>query len=309
MYDKVLVVDDNNNNLRLLIDILEDEEFEVFTSNTGLTVVEMARNLKPDVVLLDIMMPEMDGFEVCKALKGDNDLKDIPVIMVTAKVDSRDLKNALEIGAVDYIKKPIDEVEVIARVQSALRQKQAKEDLKNRASRDGLTGLFNHALLLELFKKELESQERNQRGISFVMLDIDFFKKINDTYGHTSGDAVLKELSKIIIEGTRSGDFPGRYGGEEFGIVLPGINKEDTFKLCERLREKIEKHEFLIDLKVIKITVSAGFYYKDAKDPITCEDMIKCADEALYRAKQNGRNRVEEYLSHVGDYFTNEFSQ
>ncbi len=293
MYDKVLVVDDNNNNLRLLTDILEDEDFEVFTSNSGMPVVDMARNLKPDVVLLDIMMPEMDGFEVCKALKEDNDLRDIPVIMVTAKADSKDLKNALEIGAVDYIKKPIDEVEVIARVQSVLRQKHAKEDLKNKASRDGLTGLFNHALLLELFEKEIKNQERNQWGISFVMLDIDFFKKINDTYGHTSGDAVLKELSEIIAASTRSGDFPGRYGGEEFGIILPHISKEDTFLFCERLRKIIEKHEFLIDFAAIKVSVSIGFYHKTPEDYINSEDMVKCADEALYRAKQSGRNRVE----------------
>lgn len=295
MHDKVLVVDDNNNNLRLLIDILEDENFEVFTSNSGLPVAEMARNLRPDVVLLDIMMPEMDGFEVCKALKEDKELRDIPIIMVTAKADSKDLKNALELGAVDYIKKPIDEVEVIARVQSVLRQKQASEDLRSRASRDGLTGLFNHALLLELFEKELKDQERNQWGISFVMLDIDFFKKINDTYGHTSGDAVLKELSNILAADTRSGDFPGRYGGEEFGIVLPRISKEDTFLLCERIREKIEKHEFWIDAKTINVTVSIGFYHKAAEDPITCGDMVKCADEALYKAKQGGRNRVEGY--------------
>ncbi len=293
MYDKVLVVDDNNNNVRLLIDILEDEGFEVFTSNSGLPVVEMARNLKPDVILLDIMMPEMDGFEVCRALKEDNNLRDIPVIMVTAKVESKDLKNALDIGAVDYIKKPIDEVEVIARVQSVLRQKKTKEELKDRASRDGLTGLFHHALLLELFEKELKNQERNQSGISFVMLDIDFFKKINDTYGHTSGDVVLKELSELLVAGTRSGDFVGRYGGEEFGMVLPQISKEDTFSLCERLRQAIEKHEFFIGIKVIKATVSIGFYHKVAEDRITCEEMVKCADEALYKAKQSGRNRVE----------------
>jgi diguanylate cyclase (GGDEF)-like protein len=295
MHDKILVVDDNPNNVRLLVDILEDEGYEIHTLNSGLQVVEMARNLKPDVILLDIMMPEMDGFEVCKSLKEDPDLKDISVIMVTAKVESKDLKNALEMGAEDYIKKPIDEVEVIARLQSVLRQKHSREDLKDRASKDSLTSLYNHALLLELFDKEMNNLERSKSEISFVMIDIDFFKKINDTYGHTVGDIVLKELSKLLMEGTRSGDFLGRYGGEEFGIVLPRISKENTSLLCERLRDKIEKHEILIGDKVIKITVSIGYYHKVIEDHISSEDMVKYADEALYKAKQNGRNRVESW--------------
>lgn len=295
MKNTVLIIDDNVNNVRLLQDILEDEDYEVFTLNSGIPVLETVRKVKPELILLDIMMPEVDGFEVCQALKADLEVQDIPVIMVTAKVEGKDLKYALEIGAVDYIKKPIDEDEVVARVESALRQKQNKEDLREKASRDSLTGLYNHALLLELLDKEIGKQERNNESLSFVMIDIDYFKKINDTYGHTIGDDVIREIASILKEEIRSTDIPGRYGGEEFGIVLTGINREDTYLLSEHIRKTIEKYEFSSHANRIKATISLGFYCKSADDNISCKDMVKCADVALYKAKQNGRNRVVEW--------------
>ena len=295
MNNKVLIIDDNVNNVRLLQDILEDEDYEVFTLTSGIPVLETVRKVKPELILLDIMMPELDGFEVCQALKADLEVQDIPVIMVTAKVEGKDLKYALEIGAVDYIKKPIDEDEVVARVGSALRQKQNKEDLKEKASRDSLTGLYNHALLLELLDKEIGKQERNNESLSFVMIDIDYFKKINDTYGHTIGDDVIREIASILKDEIRSTDIPGRYGGEEFGIILTGINREDTYLLSVHIRETVEKYEFSSHETKIKATISLGFYCKSADDNISCKDMVKCADVALYKAKQNGRNRVVEW--------------
>ena len=293
MSTKILVVDDNILNIRLLKDILEDENYTVFQVNNGIQVLDMVHDIKPDVILLDIMMPGMDGFEVCKGLKNDFEVKDIPIIMVTAKTESSDLKKALEIGAFDYIKKPIDEVEVIARVQSALRFKEYQDKLKEMASKDGLTGVYNHALLIELFEKELNKQERNAGNISFVMLDIDYFKKVNDSYGHISGDIVLKELSQILEASTRSSDIVGRFGGEEFGIVLPEISADEAYKLCDRIRQTIENYDFFISDIAIKITVSMGMYFKTSNDSISNKDIIKNADAALYTAKHSGRNRVE----------------
>lgn len=297
MNDRIMVVDDNNNNIRLLQGILEDENYEVISSTSGIPVLEMAKALKPALVLLDIMMPGMDGFEVCRALKNDFDTKEIPVIMVTAKVEGKDLKNALEIGAIDYIKKPIDEVEVVARVASALRQERQKEDLQDKASKDGLTGLYNHTLLIDLLEKEIKKQDRNGNEISYVMLDIDFFKKINDTYGHAAGDIVLKELSDILNASIRVDDIAGRYGGEEFGLVLPQIGLEDTYKLCNRIRQLLENHLFNIGVASIQITVSMGVCHRKSSEFLYAENMIKRADEALYNAKKNGRNRVEGFLS------------
>lgn len=293
MITKILVVDDNLNNVRLLTDILEDENFTVYTADNGAAVLAMVHKLKPDVILLDIMMPGLDGFEVCKLLKNDFDSKDIPVIMVTAKTEGIDIKKSLEMGAFDYIKKPIDEIEVIARVQSAIRFKQTQDKLKEMAMKDGLTGLYNHALLIELFEKEIDKQQRNNGSISFAMIDIDNFKKINDTYGHISGDTVLKELSNILMSSVRGGDIVGRYGGEEFSIVFPGIDEQNAFQLCERIRKEVEDFNFEIGIETVKITISIGINFNELKGIINKREIIQKADEALYRAKHNGRNRME----------------
>ena len=293
MITKILVVDDNLNNIRLLTDILEDENFTVYTADNGAAVLAMVHKLKPDVILLDIMMPGLDGFEVCKLLKNDFDIKDIPVIMVTAKTEGIDIKKSLEMGAFDYIKKPIDEIEVIARVQSAIQFKQTQDKLKEMAMKDGLTGLYNHALLIELFEKEIDKQQRNNGSISFAMIDIDNFKKINDTYGHISGDTVLKELSNILMSSVRGGDIVGRYGGEEFSIVFPGIDEQNAFQLCERIRKEVEDFNFEIGIETVKITISIGINFNELKGIINKREIIQKADEALYRAKHNGRNRME----------------
>lgn len=293
MNKKILVVDDNRLNIRLLTDILEDEEFTVYTADNGLVVLDMARKLHPDVILLDIMMPELDGFEVCKLLKNHHEVKDIPVIMVTAKTEGSDIKNAMELGAFDYIKKPFDEVEVVARVWSALRFKEHQDRLKELAMKDGLTGLYNHALLVELLEKELSKQQRLNGYLAFAMVDIDYFKKINDTYGHLSGNIVLKEVSDILVNSVRKGDIVGRFGGEEFGIVLLEAEKQDTFQLCERIRKRIEEYNFNIGYESLKTTVSIGAFVKEPYNSITAIDIIQKADEELYKAKNNGRNRVE----------------
>lgn len=297
MNEKVLVIDDNLQNIRLLKEILEDEDFLVYTSDSGLAILEIVTNLNPDLILLDIMMPVVDGYEVCKVLKGNSLTQDIPIIMITAKTEGEDVKKALDLGAFDYIKKPVDEVEVVARVQSALRYKQQQDKLKEIASRDGLTGAYNHALLIELFQKELAKQERSGGNIAFIMLDIDYFKKVNDTYGHLAGDVVLKELTQIITRNVRSSDIIGRYGGEEFGIVLTDMQLDTVYQLCERIRQSIEGNVFTIGTESLNITVSMGVYFKTAGDSINIGEMIKKADEALYKAKHTGRNKVEIYNS------------
>lgn len=289
----ILVVDDNSNNVRLLRDILEDEQYTVYTADNGGPVLELAHLYQPSAILLDIMMPGLDGFEVCRMLKADSLAKDIPVLMVTAKTDSEDLKRALELGAFDFIRKPIDEIEVVARTQSALRFKEREDKLKEMASKDGLTGVYNRVLLVELFMKELAKLARSGKALSFVMLDIDFFKKVNDTYGHLAGDYILKELCVLLQSSLRSGDIIGRYGGEEFGIVMPETDADQACELCGRIRRLVEEHPFHTGSEEIRISVSSGIstVTKDLRK--TVEELVKQADEALYCAKKNGRNRVE----------------
>lgn len=297
MNKKVLVVDDNKNNIRLLTDILEDEGYTVFSAKNGLSALEMTCTLKPDAILLDIMMPEMDGFEVCELLKKDNESKDIPVIMVTAKTDTSDLHKAFDIGAFDYVKKPIDEIELLARLKSALSFKEYQDILKAMATRDGLTGLYNHTLLLELLQRELSKQERQKSNIAFVMMDIDYFKKVNDTYGHATGDIVLKELAAIILKTVRTTDIVGRYGGEEFSIILSDLELEDVISLCERIRSEVEQYDFIAMDTTIHITISMGIFLKTPQEKALLGEVVIKADEALYAAKNSGRNKVEVFSS------------
>jgi len=292
---KVLVVDDNKLNIRLLTDILLDEDFEVCSTMNSLEVIDIAKDKLPNVILLDLMMPGIDGFQVCEQLKSNIETMEIPVIIVSAKTEGNDIKKALELGAFDYIKKPIDETEVIARIQSALRFKENQDKLKEMAMKDSLTGVYNHALLIELLEKEIAVHERIENGLAFVMLDIDFFKKVNDNYGHQSGDTILKKLAEIIDKSLRRGDILGRYGGEEFGIVLPIDDEINALSICERIRSLVENYEFNTEKGVIHITVSMGLCYKGYDENLNSSEIIKRADTALYKAKANGRNRVEIY--------------
>lgn len=292
MSQRILVVDDNAFYLRVLADILHNAGYEAYTTQDGSQVIEIVNDNPPDIILLDLIMPKLDGFEICKLLKDNYLTKDIPIIMVTARTDSESIKKALELGVFDYIKKPIEEIEVIARVQSTLRFKEQLEQLKERSLKDGLTGLYNHSFLIELFEKELTRHERSGQGLSFIMVDIDYFKKINDTYGHQSGDLVLKKLSNLLTKSVRQGDVVGRYGGEEFGIVFANSSKEEAIKACERIRRRIENYIFNVSETDIKATVSLGLCYKEPGKTLTCQEIIQYADKALYSAKRNGRNQL-----------------
>jgi diguanylate cyclase (GGDEF)-like protein len=292
---KILAVDDSRLNVRLLKDILEAEGYSVYTTTNSLEVVQMVSEIKPDVILLDIVMPGMDGFEVCSLLKKNYETMDIPIIMVTARTDGMDIKKSLELGAFDYIKKPIDEIEVIARVQSALRFKDYQDKLKEMAMKDSLTGIYNHALLVDLLEKEFLKQKRKNGNLCFVMIDIDHFKNINDNYGHMAGDKVLQELSQMLCNLVRGSDIVGRYGGEEFGIILPEISQNDAFHLCDRLRTSVEKNRFQLTDKAVNITISVGASIYNVNSDVNYSEIIKNADQALYSAKAEGRNRVKFY--------------
>lgn len=300
MAQKILIVDDNKFNIKLLEQILQDENYEVHKLYSGTDVLEISKSINPDAILLDVMMPGIDGFEVCELLKEVPETKDIPVIMVTAKTDGEDLKKAFRLGAFDYIKKPLDELEVVARLSSALMYREHQKKLETLAMKDGLTGLYNHRLILELFEKEYNKAQRNNESIAFIMLDIDYFKNVNDTYGHRMGDVVIRKVADILEENTRSSDIIGRYGGEEFCIILPDIACEEVVLVCERIRKAIEKSEFKINDDTINVTISIGICFKYPTQDSSSEDMLIQADKTLYRAKNGGRNRIETHIINMG---------
>lgn len=294
MYNnRILAIDDTHLNLKIMKDILEGEGFEFFSSCTVEGIEDLVEEVTPDVILLDIVMPIRDGFDICKSIKSNSRICDIPIIMVSASTKSTELKKALDLGAFDYIKKPFEELEVIARVNSALRLKMYQTKLKDLATKDGLTGIYNRSTFMELLSSELNKKEdvKSDLGLALLMIDIDDFKHVNDTYGHQTGDLILKELSAILKSSIKRTDFIGRYGGEEICIVLNKISREDSISVAERLRSITEKYDFMYEGNLVKITISIGVVFKRNNVCLNCRNLVKTADSNLYQSKHNGKNQ------------------
>ena len=289
---KVLAIDDSELIHRLLRVRLQHEQIELHGSMVAVQGLKMARDLQPDVILLDIEMEGMDGFEVLQALKSDVDLQDIPVIFISATASMEDRVRALDLGAVDFVAKPFEVVELKARVRSALRVQHLVKMLAQKAQVDGLTGLWNRTYFDRRLAQEVSESIRHRRSLTLVMCDVDGFKKLNDERGHPFGDMVLERLAKILQSG-RGSDIPCRYGGEEFGIILPNTSGSEALEVADRYRRAIELETWPSAAGKV---ITASFGIADISMlPGTqgVEDLIAAADSALYKAKLNGRNRVE----------------
>jgi len=290
MPDKVLVIDDSTDIHDLVRVRLGKEHVVIHSAFSGVAGLEAARQIQPDVILLDVDMPDRDGFAVCTDLKSDPLTMEIPIIFLTG-ADSTDEKiRGLELGATDYVTKPFDPAELRARVRASLRNRYLVELLSKKAMIDGLTGLWNRAYLDARIGTELSASRRSGRPLSCIMADVDRFKQINDSYGHGFGDEVLKAVSSILVDGCRTEDIVCRYGGEEFTILLPDTNVESAAALAERLRQAIVEGHFLYRDKPVIVTCSFGVANLRGTVP---PSLVELADEALYRAKHAGRNRVE----------------
>ena len=289
---KVLAIDDSEPIHRLLKVRLQYEPLELHGATDAEAGLRLARELMPDVILLDIEMEGMDGFGVLQALKADVDLQDIPVIFISATASMEDRVRALDLGAIDFVEKPFEVVELKARVRSALRVQHLVKMLAQRAQVDGLTGLWNRTYFDRRLLQECSEAQRHGRSVSLVMCDVDGFKRLNDERGHPFGDMVLERLSRIL-QGGRGSDVACRYGGEEFGIILPHTVGIEAIEVAERYRKSFEVETWHgAPGKVI--TASFGVAEMAAAGrPMSVADLVAAADAALYRAKLNGRNRVE----------------
>ncbi len=301
-FGKVLVIDDNAVIIRLASLLLAKKGHSVQTANNGSDGIAFAKSFKPHVILLDVMMPEIDGYEVCRCLKADAETKDIPIIILTSRAEIIDKVKGLELGAADYVQKPFDHEELQARVATQVKMKILWDDLQEKnklleelVKKDGLTNLYNHRYFHDRMVEEFNRCKRYGLSVSCVFMDIDFFKKINDTYGHQAGDAILQKLAEIILANIRDVDIAARYGGEEFALILPHTSIENAAKFSERVRSSVDETDFQFDGNSIKVTVSLGVASFPVNDPKTHTDIIRFADEALYAAKTAGRNRVELY--------------
>jgi diguanylate cyclase (GGDEF)-like protein len=297
---KILIVDDSKLIAHVAKTMLTKRGHEVVLAQDGKAGLEAAKTEKPDIILLDLIMPIMDGYEVCEHLKADDTTKEIPIIMVTSKAEATDKVKGLEMGALDYVTKPFDEGELIARVNIHLRLRELYEavqeqnrQLKEMANRDGLTGLYNHRYFHEQLSQDFLRAKRYHESLACILLDIDYFKKFNDTYGHQTGDVVLRALANVIQKATRESDLAARYGGEEFAVILYHTDGSAAFEAAERLREMVESNEVKDNGNALRVTISVGIATFPNEKIQDAKDLIEFADQALYKAKDNGRNRVE----------------
>lgn len=294
---KILVVDDIEDNIKLLCFNLEDDEHKVITANDGYQCLEKAQQEQPDLILLDMMMPGISGTETLAQLQENPELKDIPVIMVSANDADDFIIEALDIGAHDYVAKPFIYPVLAARMRTALRLRenqlemiQLNKRLSKLASLDPLTEAYNRRHFLELGNTEFAKAQRFKRPLSVIMLDVDKFKNINDTYGHPTGDAALKQLTQLCQNAGRSSEIVGRFGGEEFVLCCPDTNPAGSMALAERLRIAIEESTLEVDGKTLRYTASMGVTSIQDDDK-NLNDMLRRADQLLYYSKENGRNR------------------
>lgn len=306
----IQVIEDQASQRALLSMNLQEDGYDVISAASGKEALTQSQTENPDVILLDIILPDMGGLDVLNALKKINTLRDTPVIVVSGKNESSDITTALDLGAQDYITKPIQLPILNARIRTALRLSEQKQALKEAnhkllllASHDSLTGLYNHRNFIERLNSEVSKAKRFQRPLSVIMIDIDHFKSINDQYGHQAGDKVLCHLTQIISDTVRDMDISGRLGGEEFAIVCPDTELAGALTLAERLRTRFKDTTIACGQKTIQFTASFGVSLLNTNDGLHHESenenenddachLLHLADQLLYKAKKKGRDQV-----------------
>ncbi len=292
---KILIVDDVPQHIKILGEALR-QEHDIIAATSGTRALELVKEQLPDLILLDVLMPDTNGFEVLRSIKEDPLSQDIPVIFITSLDADEDETRGFELGAVDYIVKPFRTPVVKARVRTHLRLRHQTELLKQLANLDGLTGLPNRRFFDERYSLEWRRALRSASSLSVIMADVDHFKAYNDTYGHLEGDNCLRQVASTLGKDTlnRAGDLLARYGGEEFVALLPGSDIPGACQVAEQMRTNIEKLGIRHESSQVAshVTVSLGVSSIIPINGLSAEDLINQADQALYQAKQNGRNQV-----------------
>ncbi len=297
---KILIVDDVPLNVELQKTYLLSVGYEVIVAMDGQAAIDKIETEGPDLILLDIMMPKINGFEVCKKLKSNPSTQFIPVVMVTALQEVEDKIRGIEAGADDFISKPFNKMELMARVKSLLRIKflhdeleDAKYQMEKLAATDGLTGLANHRHFKEQLIHEIDRATRHQLCLSLLMMDIDYFKFYNDNQGHPAGDEVLRKIAELIQKNLRKIDMAARYGGEEFAVILPEANCKAAIVVAEKIRYLVETTKFHKEEnqpnKCLTLSIGIATIPNDTENG---SDLIDVADKRLYKAKQRGRNAL-----------------
>lgn len=302
METNILIIEDSENIRREILQTLMAHSLATYyhEAGDGLEGLKILLGIKIDLVLCDVEMPKMDGFRFLSMVRAREDLRDIPIILLTGKDDRESKIWGLEQGASDYITKPFDDGEMVARVKIHLKIKRLQDELRKAnelltdvSYTDHLTGLYNRRYLMEVLDREFSRARRNRNFLSLLIIDIDNFKGINDRYGHLGGDLVLAEAASVFQKELRGYDTAVRYGGDEFVAVISDASLSEAMIVAERMRVTIEESRFPGKMAGVCITFSIGIAVHPSDGIDTVEDFIREADSALYRAKANGRNRIE----------------
>lgn len=300
----ILAVDDARDTLMLLDFDLTEHGYKVITVDSGENAFLKLSEDDIDLILLDIYMPNLSGLATLAKIRTVDKYENIPIIMLSASDDEDEIVNALDLGATDYVTKPYITKVLLARIRTAIRLKEKNIELEVLAKTDHLTGLNNRKSFYEYAKKAiLQSNRSSDYPVVIAMFDIDYFKNVNDTYGHDAGDYVLKSFAGLLSVNFREYDLVSRVGGEEFAVCLPNTTIEEAMLACNRLREQVALFDFPISTdqaKLINITTSAGVASNQG-ELVTLEELMKVADEGLYKAKDEGRNKVINNSSSINE--------
>lgn len=293
---RILIVEDVRLNAQILVNVLGDE-YDLRVANNGLEALAMVNEQMPDLILLDIVMPEMDGYTVCAKLQADPNTRDIPILFLTALEGNQNEAYGIELGAMDYIRKPFNVPIVKAKIRNHLELKRYKDILKRDSRVDGLTRIPNRRRFDEAYAEERSRAARHKTPLAVLMMDLDLFKSYNDTYGHLQGDDVLKLVAKTLYHILqRPGDLIARWGGEEFVALLPQTALEGACHVGDRLRQAVLDLQIPHETSAFQfLTISVGVAASRGDDPTSYDMLLQWADEAVYRAKSNGRNAVVAY--------------
>ena len=312
---KILVVDDSRTQLDWLVQVLEKEGYAVQTALDGKDAIRKVRTESPDLVLLDMVLPDMSGLEVLRLIKPADEQQFLPVIIQSAKSDIDSKVEGLRIGAHDFLVKPFAEQELVARCANMLRIKslqerlrEAQRKLEEQSVTDALTGLKNRRFFDERLHEEFRRAQRYGDTLSLIMIDLDHFKAVNDRHGHPAGDVVLREAAALIRASIRDPDICARYGGEEFAVILPKTHMSGALVVAERIWKELGKKEYPVvangrpEPVQVKVSASLGIAFYPSKDISSGELLVRYADQALYNAKRSGRNSICLYQAQAYRY-------
>ncbi|MCK4994658.1 MAG: diguanylate cyclase [Candidatus Omnitrophica bacterium] len=295
MPSKIFVVEDDKKDIEFLQTTLAKKQYEVIHAPDGKTAFTMLEKTQPDIIILDLLLPDMDGFEICKRLRSEERFLSIPILFFTSSMNMDNKLLGLQLGASDFLNKGCDERELLLRLRNLLRYKKQYDEMVRLSVIDSLTHVYNRRYFQHRLMDEFERGRRYDREFCCMIIAVDNFKNVNDTHGHPVGDDVLKNVAAILRRNTRATDVLCRYVGDEFGLLLPETNFPGAFVTAERVRSIVEKTNFSKTDNPVKVTLSFGVSSLIEGGPLGMDELVAQADVALYRAKRGGRNQISFY--------------